>query len=123
MEYSKLMVAVNPNAKANHFNEVKMRLNLVTREKTTLLEERRQKEKKDEAILAKVGTAHSEMQSLCALVHKQYEVKLMEDPFSKQVASIENGVSKMNELIKSCKVLMNKDAGVFTNSTKKVVNQ
>ena len=53
-ENSKLMVAGNPNAKAKHFNSVKMELNIQLQEKAKLAEQLRVKEKKDEVNLKKM---------------------------------------------------------------------
>jgi DNA repair exonuclease SbcCD ATPase subunit len=96
-ENSKLMVAGNPNAKAKHFNAVKMELNLSHQEKAKLQEQLHRKEKSEESNLKKVTQTFQDLNQLIPLILKATGGKHApsQDPFCHSFSSIDFGLLKL----------------------------
>ena len=69
-ENSKLLVSGNPDAKAKHFNSVKMDLINAAQERAKMQEQLRLKEKKEEQNLKKASLAYQDLLKLKSLIQK-----------------------------------------------------
>ena len=101
------MVSSNPNAKAKHFNQIKMDLNLSNQENTKLTEQLRLKEKQEEANLKSMTKAFQDLQSLLG--------KTSKDPFAQNFTSVDFALIKMQELIRQ---VAQKNVEVLGNNSK-----
>lgn len=106
-ESSKQFVGNNSNAKAKHFNSIKMELNLAQQEKAKLTDKMKTLEKKEETNLQKVGETYAAQLALMALVHSKCGQAFRQEQQPK-FQSVDFGLLKMKESISQCVQLLNK---------------
>ena len=115
-------MAGNQNAKAQHFNNVKMQLNIATQEKAKLIEKLRCKEKSEEDTLRRISDFYNTLFNVIAphILGNQHskQVLLADNGF----ASCEGGLFKIKEILEQCEKAIGPKTA-FANSTNTHVNK